>query len=458
MNPSAPRVPRGLLAAILGVLTLALAVPAQARPPRERRPAQPTEAERVLEGGPAAQQGAQAAGAPAARQWHASCSSPYRRPMSMVLGFDEFRDYRPAQLAEPEAVRQLLGTACAGDRVVLAAVGMDVRLLTEPTTLKQPADIDALVQAVASRREPTLYTRINDNLTKLASEEWSRAENKDKQDLLRVLIFFTRHVESRKPSKSYVNDFSWASPPFWLEGMAMVGVMRPLVADKKIEAWDLSVVTTPGFVDRKQLSTGLKPDLTAFIDGARMKERPKEVARMEVKQTAQGPVIIGAPKLPELWPVPDGAILWDDAWTPWAIAAGLGLALVLVLIWALARSAPPRNLGVASSDAKELTLIIHDRLHGTVVGQEKARLEAALRVGPSVSSDVIIPGPYALEIIPGSNGSAPRLRSTNTLPVEVQRASGGRLLHATDAIPVPIRSGDRVHLGGGHELEVRYTT
>ncbi len=152
----------------------------------------------------------------------------------------------------------------------------------------------------------------------------------------------------------------------------------------------------------------------------------------------------------------EGTVIWKSDWTPWVIAGVLGVLLLLVIVWALSRSAPRRGDSVAFADAPELTLVVHDRIHGTVIGQEKARLEGALRVGGAVTSDVVVPGPYAIELLPGVNGSSPRVRSTNALEVEIHRASGGRTLRASDTVPVPVRPGDRIMLGGGHELEVRY--
>jgi hypothetical protein len=72
-----------------------------------------------------------------------------------------------------------------------------------------------------------------------------------------------------------------------------------------------------------------------------------------------------------------------------------------------------------------------------------------------MTSDVVVPGPYALEILPGASGGAPRVRSTNSLGLEVQRVGAARTLRATESLPVQLRSGDRINLGGGHLLEVR---
>jgi len=72
-----------------------------------------------------------------------------------------------------------------------------------------------------------------------------------------------------------------------------------------------------------------------------------------------------------------------------------------------------------------------------------------------MTSDVVVPGPYALEILPGAGGGSPRVRSTNSLGLEVQRAGSSRTLRATESVPVQLRSGDRINLGGGHLLEVR---
>jgi hypothetical protein len=75
-----------------------------------------------------------------------------------------------------------------------------------------------------------------------------------------------------------------------------------------------------------------------------------------------------------------------------------------------------------------------------------------------LSNDLTVAGPYGLEILPSPAGALPRVRATTSLPLEVHRAAGGRLVRATDTVPVPLRGGDRINLGAGQELEVRFGT
>ena len=92
------------------------------------------------------------------------------------------------------------------------------------------------------------------------------------------------------------------------------------------------------------------------------------------------------------------------------------------------------------------------------MSEDKLDLKSAVRVGASLSNDLMVAGPYGLEIMPSPAGSLPRVRATNSLPIEVHRAAGGRLVRATDSVPVPLRGGDRINLGAGQELEVRFAS
>ena len=108
--------------------------------------------------------------------------------------------------------------------------------------------------------------------------------------------------------------------------------------------------------------------------------------------------------------------------------------------------------------SNKLVLVLRDRLHDKVISEDKLDLKNALRVGASLSNDLTIAGPYGLEILPSPAGALPRVRATNSPPIEVHRAAGGRLIRATDSVPVPLRGGDRINLGAGQELEIRFAS
>jgi hypothetical protein len=392
------------------------------------------------------------------RAWHPSCAIERRRPVSLVLGFDYHRDYKPVERFDSVPAKTLLSSLCRGDRVTLVEVGREARLLGESAVLRDLADIDDLVLRIEQRREPREWLRSNEALLQAAQTEWGQKENIDRPDLLRTLVFFTRDLESK--TKKGVADFSWSSPPYWLDGHALVAVVRPIVGSTQVEAWEVFVTSRPPFeVPKEKLAQGLRVDLSTWLDVVRIPPEPpkserRNPAKISVPVPEDMPPAAMPPDLPVIWPEPDGMLRWDRNWTPWAIVAGLGTLLVLILAWALLRAAP-RRVVVAGVASQEMTLVVHDRLHDRVVAQEKVRLDGPIRVGASMSSDVTIPGPFALEIIPGQNGSTPTLRSANSLPVEVQRASGGRILRANETMPIPLRNGDRIRLGGGQEVEVR---
>lgn len=397
---------------------------------------------------------------PGPRAWHPSCAAPRRRPVSLVLGLDDFRDYRPAHLFEAPQVKALLSALCPGDRVTPVLVEKKAVPLGLPVVVKDLTDLDDLALRIEERREPRSFRRTNDALLQAAVAAWGSDVDRATPDLLRVLVFLTRDLASEASKGREVPDFSWTSPPYWLEGHALTAILRPIASDKAVEAWEVFVASRPAGPSSGEVTQGLRVDLAAFLDPARLvPEPPKPVrinkAKMQIEVPAELPPSIRPPDLPVLWPEPEGILRWDRAWTPWLLAGGAVFLLLVTLAWLLLR-APAKHAAGPDRAAPELTLLLHDRLHGKVVTREKRRLDGPIRMGASASNDLPVPGPYSLELLPGPAGAGPRLRSTNSLPLEVQRAAGGRMLRATDSVPIPLRSGDRIHLGAGQEVEVLF--
>ncbi len=403
------------------------------------------------------------------KRWHAVCATRNnrRRAMALVVAFDRHRDYRPAEGGEPDRLRQLLAVVCPGDVVSLVTIDEEITKLGERMVIKDLADLDALLLRVEERKPPRSYRRLNRQVVEAAVAEWAREEHQANGDLLRVLIYFTRDLESRSPRNAYITDFNWARPPYWLSGHALVALFKPITSNAKVVAWETFIVATPSWVAPDDMDQGLRVDLGSWLDPVRIKPLPpkrdtvKPVEVQKLKIDKQTTIVIPPGTLPDpkaIWQRSDeGALLWSPAWTPWLVSGVLGLLLLLSLGWSLLRGGRHRAgaQGASGHAASQLTLIVRDRIHDTIVSQERVRLEGPLRVGASMTSDVVVPGPYALEILPGTGGGSPRVRSSNSLGLEVQRAGASRTLRATESVPVQLRSGDRINLGGGHLLEVR---
>lgn len=431
--------PRNLLALALAAALLSVAPPAAA----QKKPSNTLLEEPKVPPAPA--------GPP--RTFAPICQEPRRRPVSLVVGFDRYRDYRPAQLFEAVEAEKLLSTLCPGDRVTLVAVDKEPQPIGETLTLAEPAHIDELVARVRQRKEPNAFTRANFALTNAALAEWSHPELRDRDDLLRVLVFFTQHIESRKSASKEAPDFSWMDPPYWLHHLAVSAVVRPIASATEVRGWEVFLVSTPTWVEEGALGQGLRVDLRTWLEPVRLRPAPPPPPAPcpEVAPAApSGPR--GPPRSGE------GRIrLAEEVWQPWIVAGGLGLLCVLVFLWGLSRGRRPKGSAEVQAEPREITLQVRDRIHDQIVTEQTIRLEGPVRVGPAVTSDVVVPGPHSLEILPGGAGASPRVRSVNTLPVEVQRATGGRVVRATETVPVPLRTGDRIQLGGGHELLVRYS-
>jgi hypothetical protein len=438
------------LTALVTVATVFSTPPCQARRGRATPLVDPT----------TTQVGELADGIPKA--WATPCAHEARKPVSLVLGFDQHREYSDARPYEAKQARGLLSQLCPGDRVQLVEVGRSPRKLGEAMTLTNLSDIDDLVLRIEERRARVTWKRMNAGLLQAAVAEWGQPVNTARDELLRVLVFFTRDLESRAGKDAVMPDFSWSNPPYWLRGHALVSVFRPIISDTKVETWEVFVATTPGKLERGTMAEGLRVEMDGWLAPVRRiatPEAPKvaEGAASTATQQAK-PVAMIRPAAHGSATPPEGIMSWDQAWTPWAIAGLLFVMLLLGALWVLFRAAPKRLAEAGQPAARKLILVLRDRLHNRILSEDKMDLKSAVRIGASLSNDLMVAGPYGLEILPSAGGSLPRIRATNSLPIEVHRAAGGRLVRATDSAPVPLRGGDRINLGAGQELEVRFAS
>ena len=438
------------LALTATVTTLLIAPPAEARKATSN----------PLNGLATTQVGELAEGIPKA--WPKACSEATRRPLSLVMGFDQHREYGEAKAYEGKQARGLLSQLCPADRVTLVEVGRKTRALGETLTLSKLSDVDDLMLRIEERRARVKWKRLNAGLLQAAVSEWGQPENTDKDDLLRVLVFFTRDLESRAGKDADFPDFSWANPPYWLHGHALVSIFRPIVSDTKVETWEVFVAAMPDKRERGTIAEGLRVEMEGWLDPVRILTPPvSETKQAEARVAAPTSAALTPPTVAAPAPITEareGVLSWDSAWTPWAIAGLLFVMLLLGALWILFRVAPKRVADTSEAKTPKLILVLRDRLHNKVLSEDKLDLKSAVRVGASLSNDVMVAGPYGLEILPSSSGALPRVRATNSLPIEVHRAAGGRLVRATDSAPVPLRGGDRINLGAGQELEVRFAS
>jgi hypothetical protein len=378
------------------------------------------------------------------------------------MGFDQHRDYSDARPYEAKQARGLLSQLCPGDRVQLVQIGRRAKGIGDAMTLKNLSDIDDLVLRIEERRARVTWKRVNTGLLQAAVAEWGRPVNTARDELLRVLVFFTRDLESRAGKDAELPDFSWSNPPYWLHGHALVSVFRPIISDTKVETWEVFVATTPDTLERGAMAEGLRVEMDGWLVPARRlaAPEPSKVASGTTSGAPQRatPAVVARAATQASTAAPEGALSWDRAWTPWAIAGLLLVMLLLGALWVLFRLAPKRLTEGAQPAAPKLILVLRDRLHNKILSEEKLDLKSAVRVGASLSNDLMVAGPYSLEILPSPAGSLPRIRATNSLPIEIHRAAGGRLVRATDLAPVPLRGGDRINLGAGQELEVRFAS
>lgn len=405
--------------------------------------------------------------APRVKRWAEICTHQRRRPMALVVALDKHRDYRPAHKGEAERVKQVLYWLCPGDTVSVVEISQEIRPLGERMVVKDLADLDDLLLRVEERREPREFRRLNHQVIAAGAAEWGRSEIVAKPETLRALVYFTRDLESRAPRNAYVDDFNWARPPYWLAGHALIALFKPITSDEAVVAWETFLVATPSWASPDTMDQGLRVDLKTWLEPVRLKPKPKPKPKpVPVALPAQAlsideqrTLVIPEGTLPDpskLWSDRgEQALLWHPEWTPWLVAGILGVLLLMSLTWTLLARGRRGGGGAGTGEPSQLTLIVRDRIHDTVVSQERVRLLSPVRVGASMTSDVVVPGPYAAEILPSAAGGTPRVRSTNSLGLEIQRSGASRALRATESVPVQLRSGDRINLGGGHLLEIR---
>lgn len=388
------------------------------------------------------------------------CAAREGEPLQVIAAYDGGKYFQRVEPAAQRATRDMVDALCPGDTVRMATYHTGVEWLGESVLVHDDASRDGLVRQLRKRNPPESGNSINHNLVKGAFDEWDRVGVADEG--LLALVVFTDTMHSDAPSRGYYTDYAWDNLPAFLRGRLLV-----IIAQHDIRIPDAEPIyhvssAPPGFhlTDFPSGRGTTFEDILQGFDREPPPVLPTASAEASEEQTAPAPV---APPAPASAVEPTGL----DAWTavlsslPGLVLSGLVLVLILALAFALGRRGRPRRrgaveegaAGAALEDGPDITLLLRDRFSGSVLKEETRALADALKVGSGREVDFYVPGPYAFEIL-ATHGGKPSVRSANLLGVEIVRP-GGRRQAITDSDLIPIHSGDRFDLGGGHEIEVR---
>ncbi|OIP35359.1 MAG: hypothetical protein AUK47_16775 [Deltaproteobacteria bacterium CG2_30_63_29] len=369
----------------------------------------------------------------------------HRPPLNVVAGFDEGRYFRHVEPMLLAATENWLRSLCIGDTVRLATFGLDVTWLGDPVVFDGDPAVEALMKRIQKRGEPVSGNSINELLVKRSFEYWDSLPRG--AETLRALYVFTDTMVSDAP-KRYLMDYSWAELPSYLQGRFLLVVS--LLEKASPSGQPLIYVTGA--------PTGLTPEAfpsggaTSYADVMSAFVPPPVVAQTDNNTSSEGDsgdrvVVV---KEPQPWLLSDEGL---------ALLAGVAVAVLLVvfLVGRLTTKRTKEDRKRATREgpdhtAAHLTLVLRDRLSGAVVREERRTLENPLRLGSGSGADFFVPGPYSVVLQEGDEG--PILRSGNLLGLEIHRGGGRRVAIAEGEV-LPIKTGDRVDIGGGQEVEIR---
>lgn len=362
-----------------------------------------------------------------------------RGPMSVVAAYDAGKHFRKVEVMARKATDDLLATLCPGDQVRLVSFGTTVDWVDGAVVLEGAESNAKLAKLLQYRPRPSDMSSINDSLVKTALEYWEGGGLREGDTP--ALFVFTDSISSSAPKRSVVMDFRWDDVPSWLKGRFLL-VVALMDRDAPAGRPKIYVPTQPEAWKDLRFPAGADVTFAKLMEGfVPVVEEPVRVVERVVR-VDEGPQ--AAP-----W------LLWFGTLPGVASLAG-GVIFLMLLVYFIGRGRrrrPATAPGAHAHVPREVTLVLWDRMHKEVLREETRTLEETLRIGPTSDADFVVPGPYALDVLNG-NGEGASVRSANMLGLEMHRA-GGRTLTLAEGEASPLRSGDRVDLGGGHEIEVR---
>lgn len=362
-----------------------------------------------------------------------------RPPMSAVLAYDAGKHFRKVETMARQSTDDLLATLCPGDQVRLVSFGTTVDWLGDAFVLEDAASREAVAKRLLHRPRPSDMSSVNDSLVKTALAWWEGGGLREGD--VPALFVFTDTIESSKPTRAVVIDFRWDDPPSWVQGRFLL-VVALLDKDAPGRRAKLYVTAQPTVWAHLQFPSGADVTFDRMMGAF---EPPPEPPVRIVERVVE--VERSAPQAAP-W------LLWFGTLPGVASLAG-AVVLLMLLFYFIGRGRRRRPTEVAGKahPSREVTIVLWDRLHREVLREETRTLDESLRIGPTSDADFVVPGPYALDVVNG-NGEGALVRSANVLGLEMHRA-GGRTLTLQEGESQALHPGDRVDLGGGHEVEVR---
>ncbi len=364
-----------------------------------------------------------------------------RPSMHVVIGYDEGKRFFLVEEKARQATQELLENLCPGDKVQLASFGLDVTWHGEIVTLEGAEAAPKLLGTLKKRGFLKAPAAVNDNLIKNSLAHW---EANIVEGHIPWLVVFTDSIESSAPKRPGTLDFDWTAVPEYFQGQFLTSVaLMDHRAARDVAA--LYTVTVPKDMTVEQFPASPRANWSDVMEVFLPEPEPAPVQIKEVVRTVE--------------------VTRNPQWLTWlgsprgSLTAGgtvFAVFLVVFLMGRLSRRQRRKQENLADNTIegkhREVTLQLRDRLTNEVLRQETRVLREPLRVAPSNDADFVVPGPYAFEIV-DEKGESPVVRSANMLGVEIKR--GSRRLIVPEGDAQALRSGDRIDIGAGHEVEVQ---